>query len=78
MELIAASEGVGIQVIAEICLKVLDGFGMPVEWALGIVVPIFKGNGDSMNCCCYGAVKILEHGMKVVACVKKASWNTDC
>ena len=43
LELIAISGGVGIQVMAEICQKVLDGFGIPAEWALSIVVPIFKG-----------------------------------
>ena len=32
-DLIAASGGVGIQVMAEICQKVLDGFGMPAGWA---------------------------------------------
>ena len=39
---------------------------MPVEWALSIVVPIFKWKGDIRNCCCYRAVKLLEHCMKVV------------
>ena len=39
---------------------------MPVEWALCIVVPIFKGKGDIWNCRCYGIVKLLEHGTKVV------------
>ena len=29
--------------MAEICQKVLDGFGMPAEWALIIVVSIFRG-----------------------------------
>ena len=48
--LIAASGGVGIKVMAEICQKVLDGFGMTVECALGIVVPIFKGKGNIRNC----------------------------
>ena len=52
--------------IAEICQKVLDGFGMPAEWALSIVVPIFMGKGDIRNRSCYRAVKLLEHGMKVV------------
>ena len=41
--------------MAEICQRVYDGFGMPVEWVLGIVVTIFKGLGDIRNCCCYGA-----------------------
>ena len=34
--------------------------------ALSIVVPIFKGKGDIMNCSCNRAVKLFEHGMKVV------------
>ena len=51
LELIAAS-GVGIHVMAEICQNVLDGFGKPAEWALGIVVSIFKGKGDIRNCSC--------------------------
>ena len=66
LELVAASGGVGIQVMAEICLKVLHGFGMPAEWALCIVVPIFKGKGDISNCSCYRAMKLLEHGMNLV------------
>ena len=52
--------------MAEICQRVQYGFGMPVEWALSIVVPIFKGKGDIRNCNCYSAVNLLEHGMKVV------------
>ena len=46
LELIADSGDVGIQVMAEICPKVLDGCRMPVEWSLSVVVPIFKGKGD--------------------------------
>ena len=66
LELIGASGGVGIQVMAEICQGVLDGFGMSAEWALSIVVPIIIGKGDIKSCSCYRAVKLLEHGMKVV------------
>ena len=66
LELIAANRGVGIQVMTEICQMVLDGFGMPAEWIQSIVVTIFKGKGDIRNCSCYRAVKLLEHGMKVV------------
>ena len=64
-----------MQVMPEICQSVRDGFGMSVDWALDIVVSIFKGKGDVMNSSCYGAVKLLEHGMKVVerAIEKKAS-----
>ena len=54
--------------MAEIYHRVLDRFGMPVELALNIVVPVFKGNGHVKN---YRAVKLLEHRMKVVERVLK-------
>ena len=72
LELIYFSGGVGIQVMAEICQRVLDIFGIPVVWAPSIVVPIFKGNCDIRNCSFYRAVKLREHGRKVVkGCLKK-------
>ena len=52
--------------MAEICLRVIAGFGMPAEWALSTVAPIFKGKGDIRSCSCNRAVKLLEHDMKVV------------
>ena len=39
---------------------------MPAEWAISVVVPMFKEKGDIQNCSCYRAAKLLEHGMKVV------------
>ena len=54
------------KMLAKICQGVIDEFGMPVEWALCTVVSIFKRKGDIRNCSCYGAVKLLEHVMKVV------------
>ena len=71
LELIAASGGVGIQVMAETCQKVIDGFGMPTECVLSIVVPIFKGKDYIKNCSCNRVVKLLEHGMKVGERVQK-------
>ena len=67
--LIAASGGVEIQTMAEIYQIVLDGFGMPAEWAVSVVVPIFKRTCVIMNCIGNGAVKLFENGMKVVKMV---------
>ena len=57
--------------MAEICQKLLDGFGMPAEWELGIVVPMFLGKDDISNCSCYRVVKFLELGIEVVERVFK-------
>ena len=54
---------------AEVCQRVLSGFEMLVEWALSIVIPIIKRKGDFWNSSCYGALNLLEHGMKVVESV---------
>ena len=42
---------------------------MPVEWTLSIVAPIFNRKGNIRNSSCYRAMKLLEHGMKVVESV---------
>ena len=39
--------------MTEICQAVLDEFGKQVEWAMSIVVPIFKWEGEIWNCSCY-------------------------
>ena len=66
IEMIAASGETGISVIMQLCQDVLDGRGMPDEWSLSVLVPIFKGKGDAMNCGSYRGVKLLEHAMKIV------------
>ena len=48
--MIAASEEIrtgeiGIGVMVELCQGVLDGRGMPDDWVLSVVLPIFKGKG---------------------------------
>ena len=50
VEMIAASGEIRIGVMVELCQGVLDGRGMPHEWALSVGVPLFKGKGDAMSC----------------------------
>ena len=50
----------------QLCQQVLDGKGIPDEWKTSVVVPIFKGKGDVMNCGSYRGVKLLEHSMKII------------
>ena len=69
VEMIAVSGEIGIGVMVELCQGVLDGRGMPDEWAMSVVVPIFKGKGDTISwghIVGGGGVKLLEHAMKIV------------
>ena len=56
--MIAASGEIGIDVMVELSQSMLDGRVLPDEWALSVVIPIFKGKGDAMNCGAYRGVKL--------------------
>ena len=53
VEMIVASDKIGVKVIMELCQCVWDGRGMPDEWKTSVIVPIFKGKGDVMSCGSY-------------------------
>ena len=66
VEMIQASGDVGIWVLIELCQGILDGKGMPKDWATSVAIPIFIEKGDIMNCGMYIGVKLLEHAKKIV------------
>jgi len=39
---------------------------IPEDWKSTVVLPIYKGKGDPMDCGSYRGIKLLEHAMKVV------------
>ena len=45
-EIIAASDEIAVDVMTELCERVLDGIGMPDEGKTSVIVPIFKGKHD--------------------------------
>ena len=65
-EMIVASGTKGVDVMLELAQSVIDGNGIPDDWKCSVMVPIFKGKGDTMSCGSYRGVKLLEHAMKVV------------
>jgi hypothetical protein len=39
---------------------------IPEDWTKSILLPIYKGKGDPLECGSYRAIKLLEHSMKVL------------
>ena len=66
MDMITARGKVGVAVIKKLCQSERDGKGMPEEWKTSVVVPIFKGNRNVMDCGAYTRIKQLEHVVKIV------------
>ena len=65
-KMIVAGGRIAEELMLQLCQPVLDGKGIPDEWKTSIVVPIFKGKGNVMNCGSYRGVKLLEHCMKII------------
>ena len=65
-EILKAAGEKGIKRLTELCNQVVREGAIPREWELSTLIPIFKGEGDPMECGSYRAVKLLEHGMKVL------------
>ncbi|XP_065315335.1 uncharacterized protein LOC135924216 [Gordionus sp. m RMFG-2023] len=38
---------------------------IPEDWRRIIIIPVYKGKGDPLDCVSYRAIKFLEHAMKV-------------
>ena len=53
--------------MVELCQGVLDGRVMPNDWALSVVVLIFKAKGDAMSCMAYKGVKLLSRARQKTA-----------
>ena len=66
MEMINASEKVGIDVMMKLCPRVLDGKEISKDWKTSVMVPIYNEKGDVMNYIAYRGVKLLKHGTKIV------------
>ena len=50
----------------DLCNVIVKEDCIPEDWKSSVVLPIFKGTGDLMECGSYRGIKLLEHAMKVV------------
>ena len=57
MEMINVSGKVEIDVM-KLCQSVLDGKGISEDWKTSMMMPIYQGKGDVMNCCAYRGLKL--------------------
>ena len=65
-EMIQATGDIEIQWIFDLCNGIVKEGCIPEDWKSSVVLPIYKGKGDPMQCGSYRGIKLLEHAMKVV------------
>ena len=72
IEMISALGEEGVLWMTDLCNWVVRERRMPDDWKRSILVPIYKGKGDPLECGSYRAIKLLEHGMKILEKVLEA------
>jgi len=65
-EMIQATECIGSQWLLDLCNGIAKEGSIPEDWKPSVILPIYKGKGDPMECGSYRRIKLLEHAMKVV------------
>ena len=65
-EMIKATRDIGTQWILDLCNCIVKEGSIAEDWKSSVVLPVYKGKGDPMECGSYRGIKLLEHAMKVV------------
>ena len=63
------SHDVCVRELCGVANGLLMGESMPESWKRSMVVPLYKGKRNVLECGKYRTNKLLEHGIKVVECV---------
>jgi len=65
-EMIQATEGIGTQWLLDLCSGIVKEGCIPEDWKSSVVLLIYKGKSDPMECGSYRGIKLLEHAVRVV------------
>ena len=65
-DMLKAAGSWGVKRMTKICNLVVKECRISVDSELSTLVPLYKEKGDPLDCGSYRAIKLLEHGMKVM------------
>ena len=65
-DILKATGEMGLEWLTDLCNEVISEGKIPVDWQKSVIIPVFKGKGDPMQCESYRAIKLLEHVMKLL------------
>jgi len=61
-----ADEDCSVKWLTSLCNLIVAQGRIPDDWKSSILLPVFKGKGDPMECGSYRVIQLLEHAMKVI------------
>jgi len=65
-QMFIAEEDCSVKWLTSLCNLIVAQGRIPDDWRSSILLPVFKGKGDPMECGSYRAIELLEHAMKVI------------
>jgi len=65
-EMFIAEEDCSVEWLTSLWNLIVAQGRIPDDWKSSILLPVFKGKGDPMECGSYRVTKLLEHAMKVI------------
>ena len=65
-EIFTADENCSVELLTSLCNLIVAQGRIPDGWKSSILLQVYKGKGDPMECGSYRAIKLLEHAMKVI------------
>ena len=65
-EMMQATEVIGTQWLLDLCNGIVKEGCIPEFWKSSVILPIYMGKGDPMECGSYRGIKLLEHAVEVV------------
>jgi len=65
-EMFIADEDCSVEWLKSLCNLIVAQGRILDDWKSSILLRVFKGKGDPMECESYRAIKLLEHAMKVI------------
>jgi hypothetical protein len=64
-EMLKAAGEIGAEWMTDLCNSIVLEGKIPEDWKDSLLIPVFKGKGDPLECGSYRAIKLLEQAMKV-------------
>jgi len=64
--MIRATRIIANQWMLDLCNGIVKESCIPEDWKSSVILPIYKGKGDPVECGSYRGIKLLENAMKVV------------
>ena len=65
-EMIQATGDIGTQWILGLCNDIVKEGSITEDWKSSVVLPIYKGKGNPIECGSYRGINLLEHAIKVI------------